>query len=192
MPGLPDLVRRFGAAIEPNNSLQPGAHPVDIRDMNTLHHLLPRWATRSPAGRDSGFSHWLRSTFGGPACAQHSRVEVCPPALWPSSLTFWGRARRWLERSPWMPDDHRPVNRLALVKREFRSSLQALDGADAAALRDRIDRARSLRELWHLRSMLYGQLAIAFSQVEAERQMAQLNRHFPTRAPRAGGPTVLH
>ena len=160
--------------------------------MNTLHHLLPRWAQRSPAGRDSGFSHWLRSTFGGPASAQHSRVEVCPPALWPSSLTFWGRAKRWLERSPWMPEDHRPVNRLALVKQEFRTSLQAMTGDGAAALRDRIDRARSLRELWHLRSVLYGLLAKAFSQVEAERQMAQLNRHFPTRAPRAGGPTVLH
>ncbi len=160
--------------------------------MNTLHHLLPRWAKRSPAGRDSSFSQWLRSTFGGPATAQHSRVEVCPPALWPSSLSFWGRAKRWLERSPWMPEDHRPVNRLALVKQEFRTSLQAMTGDGAAALRDRIDRARSLRELWHLRSVLYGLLAKAFSQVEAERQMAQLNRHFPTRAPRAGGPTVLH
>jgi hypothetical protein len=165
---------------------------ADIRDMNTLHHLLPRWARRSPAGRDSGFSHWLRSTFGGPASAQHSRVEVCPPALWPSSLTFWGRAKRWLERSPWMPEDHRPVNRLALVKQEFRASLQPVSCAEAASLHDRIDRARSLRELWHLRSVLYGLLATAFSQVEAERQMAQLNRHFPTRAPRAGGPAVLH
>lgn len=159
--------------------------------MNTLHHLLPRWANRSPAGRDSGFSHWLRSTFG-PANAQHSRVEVCPPALWPSSLTFWGRARRWLERSPWMPDDHRPVNRLALVKQEFRASLQALDSADAASLGERIERARSLRELWHLRSVLYGLLATGLNQVEAERHMARLNRHFPTRAPRAGGPTALH
>ena len=150
--------------------------------MNTLHHLLPRRAHRSPAGRDSGLSHWLRSTFGGPPSAQHSRVEVCPPALWPSSLTFWGRAKRWLERSPWMPDDQRPVNRLALVKKEFRASLKPMGGADAA----------SLRELWHLRSTLYGLLATAFSQAEAERQMAQLNRHFPTRAPRAGGPSSPH
>ena len=161
--------------------------------MNTLHHLLPRRAPRSPAGRDSGLSHWLRSTFGGPATTQPSRVEVCPPALWPSSLTFWGRAKRWLERSPWMPEDHRPVNRLALVKQEFRASLQPIiESADAASLRDRIDRARSLRELWHLRSVLYGLLSKAFSQVEAERQMAQLNRHVPTRAPRAGGPSGLH
>lgn len=157
--------------------------------MNTLLNLLPRWATRSPAGGDSGFSLWLRSTVGGPASAQHSRVEVCPPALWPSSLTFWGRARRWLDRSPWMPEGQRPVNRLALVKQEFRVSLQALASADAASLRDRIERARSLRELWHLRSVLYGLLATGISQVEAERHMARLNRHFPRRAPRAGAPT---
>jgi hypothetical protein len=192
MRGLPGAHRSFGPGRDSNNSLQLTAQSVDIRDMNTpLHHLLPRWATRSTAGRDSGFSHWLRSTFG-PASAQHSRVEVCPPALWPSSLTFWGRARRWLERSPWMPDDHRPVNRLALVKQEFRASLQVLESPDADSLRDRIERARSLRELWHLRSVLYGLLATGFSQVEAERNMVRLNRHFPTRAPRTGGPTVLH
>jgi len=160
--------------------------------MNALHHLLPRWATRSPAGRDGALSSWLRSTFGGQPSAQHSRVEVCPPALWPSSLSLWGRARRWLERSPWMPEDHRPVNRLALVKREFHASLQDLDSADAVSLHDRIERARSLRELWHLRSVLYGLLATGFNQVEAERQMARLNRHFPTRAPRAGVSAVLH
>jgi hypothetical protein len=190
MRGLPGAHQGFEAARDSNNSLQLTAQSVDIRDMNTpLHHLLLRRASRSPAGRDSGFSHWLRSTFG-PAGAQHSRVEVCPPALWPSSLTFWGRARRWLERSPWMPDDHRPVNRLALVKQDFRSSLGALDSSDADSLHDRIERARSLRELWHLRSVLYGQLATAISQVEAERHMARLNRHFPTRAPRAG--VALH
>ncbi|NRF68766.1 hypothetical protein HLB44_17375 [Aquincola sp. S2] len=115
-----------------------------------------------------------------------SRTEICPPALWPSSLTLWGRAKRWLQRSPWMPAAQRPVNRLALVKNEFRISLDDLASSDAVALGDRIERARSLRELWHLRSLLYGLLATAFSQAEAEERMARLNRHFPTRAPRSG------
>lgn len=113
-----------------------------------------------------------------------SRVEVCPPALWPSSLSFWGRAKRWLDRSPWTPPSQRPVNRLALVKHEFRVGLADLRSPEASQLGDRIERARSLRELWHLRSVLYGLLATDFNQVEAERRMAQLNRHFPTRAPR--------
>jgi len=115
-----------------------------------------------------------------------SRIEVCPPALWPSSLTLWGRAKRWLNRSPWMPAAQRPVNRLALVKNEFQVSLDDLRSPEATDLGDRIERARSLRELWHLRSTLYHLLAIDFSEQEAERRMAQLNRHFPVRAPRNG------
>lgn len=147
---------------------------VDIESMNTLHHFLPRLVGRRPASRDSGMPSSLTT-----------RIEVCPPALWPpSSLTFWGRARRWLARSAWTPADQRPVNRLALVKDEFRRSLDDLRSAEASALSERIDRARSLREMWHLRSVLYGLLAMAFDQREAEQRMGRLNRHFPVRAPR--------
>ena len=143
--------------------------------MSTLHHLLPHWmSSRRPAHRDSGTPSSLIT-----------RVEVCPPALWPSSLTLWGRAKRWLNRSPWTPAAQRPVNRLAQVKSEFRRDLDDLRSSDASQLGDRIERARSLRELWHLRSVLYGLLATEFNQPEAERRMARLNRHFPTRAPRA-------
>lgn len=141
--------------------------------MNTLHHLFLHRSSR--LARDSGSPSSLMT-----------RVEVCPPALWPSSLTFWGRARRWLDRSPWMPQAQRPVNRLALVKQEFRLSLEDLRSPEASQLGDRIERARSLRELWHLRSVLYNLLATAFTQAEAERRMERLNRHFPVRAPRNG------
>ncbi|HSW05848.1 hypothetical protein [Aquabacterium sp.] len=142
--------------------------------MSTLHQLLPHWmSSRRALHRDSGVPSSLMT-----------RVEVCPPALWPSSLSFWGRARRWLDRSPWTPAAQRPVNRLALVKNEFRFSLDELRSPEASQLGERIERARSLRELWHLRSVLYGLLAVEFNQVEAERRMAQLNRHFPMRAPR--------
>lgn len=143
--------------------------------MSTLHHLLPTWMSRRPAHRDSGAPSSLMS-----------RVEVCPPAMWPSSMSFWGRARRWLDRSPWTPAAQRPVNRLTLVKTEFRNSLADLRSDEAGPLRGRIERARSLRELWHLRSVLYGLLAIEFTQAEAEERMARLNRHFPMRAPRNG------
>jgi hypothetical protein len=143
--------------------------------MSTLHHLLPQWlSSRSSAHRDSGVPSSLMT-----------RVEVCPPALWPSSVTLWGRAKRWLARSPWAPQSQRPVNRLAVVKGEFRRDLADLQSDDATRLGERIERARSLREMWHLRSVLYGLLATELNQAEAERRMAQLNRHFPMRAPRA-------
>ena len=70
------------------------------------------------------------------------------------------------------------------MKNEFEDSLAGLTGVEAGQLSYQIERARSLRELWHLRSTLYGLLALAHSQSEAERRMAHLNRHFPTRAPR--------
>lgn len=120
----------------------------------------------------------------------HSRVEVCPPELWPSSLSWRGRMKRWSERvlgqlAPWLPEPARPVNRLTLVKGEFVDSVCDLDSIGQSALLERIARARSLRELWHLRSSVYGEVAVALNQSEAERRLAGLNRHFPTRAPRS-------
>jgi hypothetical protein len=123
----------------------------------------------------------------------HSRVEVCPPELWPSSLSWRGRVKRWSQRvvnqvAPWLPEPARPINRLALVKTEFLDSLSDIDleRDTASPLLDRIERARSLREMWHLRSSVYGEVAMALSQGEAERRLAKLNRHFPVRAPRTG------
>lgn len=145
--------------------------------MSPLANLLPSRMLRK----------WSASRHGAPATSQMTRIQVCPPEMWPSSLTFWGRARRWLMKDhPWTPAASRPVNRLALVKAEFSESLKGLTGLQAGQLAHQIDRARSLRELWHLRSTLYGLLAVAYSQGEAEHRMASLNRHFPTRAPRSG------
>ena len=85
----------------------------------------------------------------------------------------------------WAPASMRPVNRLALVKLEFHSGMQGLNSDDAQRLTEQIERARSLRELWHLRSALFGLLAVAVDQSEAERRLGVLNRHFPMRAPRS-------
>ena len=41
-------------------------------------------------------------------------------------------------------------------------------------------------QLWHLRAELYHVVAVYHSQHEAERRLAELNGHFPTRAPRSG------
>ena len=148
--------------------------------MNTLHAQMPSWMTR-----------WVpRRHSGPPSTLTQSRVEVCPPELFPSSLSWRGRMQRWTNRvlnqaAPWLPEQARPVNRLALVKTEFRDSLCDLDTVSAQHLLERIERARSLREMWHLRSSLSGEVSIRLNQGEAERRLARLNRHFPTRAPRS-------
>ncbi len=148
--------------------------------MNPLHAPMSSWMARWMARRHSGPSSTLAQ----------SRVEVRPPELFPSSLSWRGRLQRWSGRllqhaAPWLPAQARPVNRLALVKAEFRDSLCDLQTLPAQHLLDRIERARSLREMWHLRASLYGEVSLALSQGEAERRLARLNRHFPTRAPRS-------
>lgn len=148
--------------------------------MNPLHAPMASWITRWAARPQGG----VQSTL------TQSRVEVCPPELFPSSLSWRGRMQRWSSRllhqaAPWLPEQARPVNRLAVVKDEFRDSVSDLGTLPAQHLLERIERARSLREMWHLRSSLYGEVSITLSQGEAERRLARLNRHFPMRAPRS-------
>jgi hypothetical protein len=177
---LQAAVRAIGALGHREQWLQLGPPVADIAVMNPLHAPLPSWMSRLVARRPAVPSSSL----------MHSRVEVRPPELWPSSLSWHGRTRRLVERlvsrvAPWLPAPARPVNRLALAKREFQDSLFDVPGEPAQVLLDRIGRARSLREMWHLRSSLYGEVAMALTQSEAERRLARLNRHFPTRAPRS-------
>ena len=143
--------------------------------MNPNHALLPEWMFR-----------WVNRDASAPSSSQLStRLEVYPPQLWPSSLGWRNRLQRWLRRlTPWTASPALPVNRLTAVKDDFLVALNDLDGAAVDALADRIARARSLRELWHLRAPVYGALATALNQSEAERRMAGLNQHFPTRTPR--------
>lgn len=145
------------------------------------------------------FDAWLptrltRSTLrpsGPTTSAPNSRTEVCPPQLWPSSQTLWGRLQRWLARdSRLQPGTGQSTIRLARVKSEFTEAMDGLDGDEASQLAERIECARSMRELWHLRCVLYGQLSLLFSQSEAESRLARLNRHFPTRTPRSTAAAV--
>ncbi|HPO21233.1 MAG TPA: hypothetical protein PLO07_18730, partial [Rubrivivax sp.] len=69
---------------------------------------------------------------------------------------------------------------------DFLDSIGDLPIEATGALRTRIGQAHSLRDLWHLRAELYHVLALNRDQREAEQRLTQLNRHFPTRAPRSG------
>ena len=144
------------------------------------------------APRSLPMIRWTVPRHAAPTTGQlHSRVEVVPPELWPSSLSLSGRFKRWRDgllrkATPWLPVPLRPVDRLLRVKDDFRDSLNDVPGPAALDLAGRIQRARSLRELWHLRSSLYGAVAMALTQSKAEQRLARLNRHFPTRSQRSG------
>jgi hypothetical protein len=113
------------------------------------------------------------------------RAEVCPPSLRQAPRSAWNRLWFWL-LAPGPLQSSPALNRLPPVRQDFVDILADLPAAATGALRLRIDQTRTLRELWHLRTELYTVVALNHSQHEAERRLSQLNRHFPTRAPRSG------
>ena len=111
------------------------------------------------------------------------RVEVGPPELF-DSITRWQRLRLWMRRWILMSPLPMSTNRLVAAKADF--LVQLIDvglephcGYDTAALVHTIERAGSLRELWHLRTLVHQHIAYAISQDVAHKRMARLNTHFP-------------
>lgn len=126
-----------------------------------------------------------------PTLSALPRAESVPPSLVyfaPGSGgalgRLWHRLVFWL-LAPQPQVQAPPPNRLGEVKREFAASIADLDDTGVEALRARVQQAHSLRELWHLRSDVYGAVALAISQDEAEARLRLINQHFPTRAPRS-------
>ena len=88
-----------------------------------------------------------------PAAAGPARVSLCPP----------------LQATP-----------LWAVRLEFMRALSGIRTQQAGELLDRIGRARSLRELWHLRADVFDLVSHCRDQAEANARLTLLNRHFPT------------
>ncbi|MCV2371201.1 hypothetical protein [Roseateles oligotrophus] len=60
----------------------------------------------------------------------------------------------------------------------FEACLKGLHSDNIEELQRSIQRSRSLRDLWHLRTWLYTEVARAYSQAEAELRLNRLNAHF--------------
>ena len=124
-----------------------------------------------------------------------TRVEICPPARQRPRLGWRERLLDWLAGS-WPADDaDEPeadadpspgVTPLDSVRMEFVASLDDIANAHATDLAFRIQRARSLRELWHLRTEVFNVVSRHAGQCVATARLQRLNRHFPARAPRSG------
>ena len=118
------------------------------------------------------------------AAASGMRAEVRPPALGFVPGTLWQRVMAWLLAPA--PQRAAPqLGRLTRVRADFLDALADIRTPAADGLRQRIEDSRSLRELWHLRTEVYRVVGVALSQFHAEERLAQLNQHFPTRAPRS-------
>ncbi|MFM7706074.1 MAG: hypothetical protein ACKO6D_14465 [Rubrivivax sp.] len=98
----------------------------------------------------------------------------------PSPVSGWQRLLGWII-SAGTDEGRVPIGRLASVRTEFVSMLDDLDPGRTALLRQRIAKAASMRDLWHLRSDVYAAVSLQHSQTEAERRVSNLNRHFGAR-----------
>lgn len=122
-----------------------------------------------------------RSTLGA---ATGLRLDCSPPSLRHVPGSPWQRLMFWL-LAPAPHDAAPPLDRLPAVRTDFMAVLSDIESDRADELRDAIEDAHSLRDLWHLRAELFAVIGRAYSQSEAEQRLLLLNRHFPTRAPRS-------
>ena len=139
---------------------------------------------RRVAETDS-MSHPLLHLLRKPAPSTTLRTHVCPPDVTPARDSLWTSTLRWLVGNDVeaVPSLRTPLER---ARGEFVGAMAGLQEADDHDLLSRAQHARSLRELWHLRSELYTLIARRLDQREADARLALVNQHFPTRARRAG------
>lgn len=124
------------------------------------------------------------------------RQETAPPALFWRSQPAW---RRWMSNAwRWLWDLDEPgldeplLSPLNRVRAEFRNALWDLQSIRADQVRDHIEQARSLRELWHLRADVFKAVAIHRGQIEAQLRIDHLDDHFPVRSFKHGNTRHAH
>ena len=163
-----------------------------------LHHILSRLGQITTT--NSNASHLPQRGS--------ARIEVCPPALRRSApSTSWQEGwqaglRDWLQsawpstaggahstQSHWPKELAMTVQSnspLSMVRREFVAALHDIRTQQAGDLLGRIRTARSMRDLWHLRTEIYSVVSHHRDESEATNRLKRLNRFFPQRASRLG------
>jgi hypothetical protein len=144
-------------------------------ELKMLNAILTRWArTRgaSPTSNSSRFSTLGRSTTYPPGRSASQGAD-----------SIWQTLLRWIpgEADPWgaaLPCQSVLLNNVPTARAAFEACLRGLHGDEILALQRSIQRSRSLRDLWHLRTWLYTEVARSFSQAEAELRLNRLNAHF--------------
>lgn len=116
------------------------------------------------------------------------RLEICPPAMFSRSRPYWQRLLRawWNKLTHRSETVARPAAQIQAVREAFFVSLADLSPEYTFELRQRIERARSLRELWHLRADAFNMLSRHRGQTFAHAQLGAINANFPTRVPQSG------
>lgn len=100
--------------------------------------------------------------------------HLCLDVLRPEQLPAHVRARK--------KQRERELEVLAVARKDFLDALTDIDSPAADAVRNQLRVARSLQELWHLRTGLFGLVSRELGQRAARERLSRLNRHFPTRS----------
>lgn len=156
---------------------------------------MARFFSPNDVARDARESN-LSDAALGHLQSDFRRQETTPPALFWRSQPRWrrwvGSAWRWL----WDLDEPElhdlqpsPLNR---VRGEFRNALWDLQSSRADQVREHIELARSLRELWHLRADVFKAIAVHRGQIEAQLRIDHLDDHFPVRSFKHGNTRHAH
>ncbi len=140
-----------------------------------LNDILSRWARRRAASL-----HRLSASGGDSSQMASGRSGQAVDTIWQSIL-------RWMpgEADPWGaagPPPHQRSDNMPAARAEFEACLRGLDSERVAELQRSIRRSRSLRDLWHLRTWLYTEVARSFSQAEAELRLQALRPVFQGQA----------
>jgi hypothetical protein len=124
-----------------------------------------------------------------------ARIEVCPPELLPDTPGWARGLREWLAAG-WQASAAAPLVELGAaspgatplweVRLEFVECLDDVGGRTVDDLAERLRRARSMRDLWHLREEVFSAISCHHDESEAHRRLARLNHHFPARTAPSG------
>lgn len=125
-------------------------------------------------------SRWARTrAAASPSTLERSTLVASPARSGGDSL--WQSLLRWMpgETDPWgARAQTKPASELPAARAEFEACLADLPGESVTELLRSIRRSRSLRDLWHLRTWLYTEVARAHSQQQAEQTLARLKPFF--------------
>jgi hypothetical protein len=116
------------------------------------------------------------------------RAEVAPPSLFSRNRPAWKRVVIdfwcWLWDIDELPRRPATTSGLGKVKAEFNAALWDLQSLHANEVRDHVEHARSLRELWHLRAQVFKVISVHRGQIEAQLRLDGLDAHFPVKSSR--------
>lgn len=133
------------------------------------------------------FSRWTRSA--PPADLAGTPVATSRPGSSVDSL-FQSLLRLIPgEADPWGAQKQEQLSSRQLLVRaraEFLRGLEDVRSDISEPLQTAIRRSRTLRDLWHLRTAVYTEVARSHSQYEAERRLARLDRFFQPAGERQG------